>query len=138
MIRVAGKGTGFPEMLAQPGAAHLENAPYRTAANGSGLPPDIGVVMGGPAAHAIEVLRDMGAVHTEFLGEIDQGQMALGEIRRLDGPVIDLRVAIECPVRRPRRVDLMIPNALQIRWLRPRPRRGDQQVAAELIVYCRQ
>ena len=45
-------------------------------------------------AHAVEVLRNVSAVHAELLGEFDQGQVTFGKVRRLDGPVVNLGIAV--------------------------------------------
>ena len=47
------------------------------AADRPGLPPDVGIVVGHPAAHAVEVLGDVGPVHAELLGQLHQRQVAL-------------------------------------------------------------
>ena len=121
-------------MLAEPRRADLEDRPLRTARHRAGLPPDVGVVMRHPAPRAVEVFRDVGAIDAQLLGQIDQWKVALGEVGYFHRPVVDLRIAIDRPVGRPGRVQVLVPNPLKVGWLAARARRRDQQVAAELEI----
>jgi len=104
-------------MLAEPRAADLKNRPLRLAGNRPDRAPDVRVVMRHPTACAVKLSRDVCAVHADFAREFEQWQMTLGKIRGLDRPVIDFRVAVQRPVRGPRREERVVPDALQIRRL---------------------
>ena len=87
----------------------------------------------GPAfhSHTAGELFPTGLIHAD---QIDEGLMKLGEIAGLCQPIIHLDVDIEVIVRGPWRLFISIPNTLQVRWEAARTRRGDQEVAAELVV----
>ena len=62
----------------------------------------------------------------------EQRLVQLGEVGRLGRPVVHLGVDVDRVVRAPRRPQLVVPDALQVRRLRARAAAGDQQVAAVL------
>ena len=93
----------LPDVLTQPRAAHLKDSPFGLAGNRTNRAPYVRVVMCHPPACAIKFRGHVRAIHADLACEFEQRQMTFGKIRRFDRPVIDLRVAVDGPVRRPRR-----------------------------------
>jgi hypothetical protein len=58
--------------------------------------------------------------------------VALGEVRKLDRPVVHLQVDVRRVRRRPRGLDKVVPDALEVERLPAGARAGDHQVAREL------
>ena len=120
---VAGEGKMFPGMLAEPGAADLKDRPAGLPGNRPRRAPEVGVVMRHPTPRAVQPGRYVRTVHAEFASQFDERRMALGKVGRLDGPIIDLGITIERPIRRPGWKERIVPNALEIGRLCARPRR---------------
>ena len=76
------------------------------------------------------VARTVSARSTPFAPAARRIRQRVGFAR----PVVHLGVDVDRVLAFPRRVQQVVPDALQVRWLRARPRTGDQQVAAELVV----
>ena len=58
--------------------------------------------------------------------------MALREVRHLGGPVVHLGVDVDGVVRAPGRVEVMIPDPLEVRGLGAGTRRRNQEIAPVL------
>ena len=93
-------------------------------------------MVGNEAARAVVISRGLSASHAKVVEQVPQRLLHLGQIRHVCRPVVHLDVDVDVVVGVPRRGDLVVPNALQIRGHRVRPRRSHQQVAAELKVGC--
>src|ERR1051326_6764679 len=127
----------LPEMLAEPGAGHRPVRPAgRSTARADRCAgaPDIGIVVSGPAAAAVVELRCLPTVDAQLVDQIEERFVTLGQVARLCRPVVHLGVDVQRPVRAPGRTDLVVPDALEIGGLRPRPRAGDEEIAAVLEV----
>ena len=135
--RVAAELVAIPEVQAQPRAAHRPHAPRGTV-NRRGRAPQVRVVMRHPAARAVLRLRGARAGHGEIIHHREQRLDALGEIARLGGPVIHLRVDVDGVFAAPRRACAVVPQPLQARRLTTGPRRADEQVTAKLIIQRRE
>ena len=131
---IAREGVVLPQVLGQPRVAGHEVRPLRVVPDRLGVAPDVGAVVRHPAAGAVVVPRHSGPVLAELPGQLQQRLVALGQVRCLDRPVVDLGVAVDRPVRPPRGVDRGVPDALQVGGLAARPGGGDQEVTAELVV----
>ena len=94
--------------------------------------PEIGVVMHHPAAAAVLFLRRARAADDEVVDHIEQRLMALAQVAQLGGPIIHLAIDVHRPLAFPRRIQLLVPDALQIGRLRTRTAAGDQEITAIL------
>ena len=70
----------------------------------------------------------------QLLGHPEQRLVALGEVGGIGQPVVHLEVDVGRVLAAPGRIDLLVPDALQVGGLTAGPRRGDHQVAAVLDV----
>ena len=70
--------------------------------------------------------------------QVEQRLVALGEVGHLHRPVVHLGVDVDGLLAVPGRLELIVPDPLQVGRLAARPAAGDQQVAAELEVEGRQ
>src|SRR6185369_9773434 len=91
--------------------------PPEWSIDGRRLSPEIGVVMTDPAARAVLNLRRARAILNQLRHHPKQRLVTLGEIRRLDGPVVHLRVDVDGVLAFPRRRHQVVPDALEIRGL---------------------
>ena len=102
-----------------------------------------------PAAAAPGILRDARRpallVRTEVLhrhvvkrflhrtDEVKERQVAFGEVRDLRAPIAHLEVDVVVVVARPGRMDLVVPDALQVKRQVPGTRSRDEHVASVLV-----
>ena len=121
----------LPEVSGQPGAARGEPAPVRPV-HRRGHTPDVGVLVVHPAARAVMFTGDGRALVGQFPDHPEQRLGALGQVRHLGRPVVHLGVDVRRVLRIPHGIHVLVPDPLQVGGLRPRPRRRDQHVAAEL------
>ena len=127
----------LPEVGAQPGASGREGSPVG-AIHRRRDAPEIGVLVLDPAARTVVLPRDLAALVGQLLDHPDERLRELAEVRHFGGPVVHLQVDVGRVLRVPRRVLVLVPDALEVRRLRAGPRRGDQQVARELEAQRRQ
>lgn len=133
-------------MLTEPYACHWPARPSRCAfrigiiASGrSGLCPDVRVMVGQPSA--IDAIVNFGrlcAIDSQAADEIGQWQEAFRKIGYFRRPVIHLSINVGRIIRSPRRLNVPVPDALQIGGQPARAGRGNQQVTTVLIVEFRQ
>ena len=126
---------GLPKMPRSPGCAGWPHA-VLSAPDRARPPPSVGRMVSDEAARAVVISRGLSASHAKVVEQVPQRLLHLGQIRHVCRPVVHLDVDVDVVVGVPRRGDLVVPNALQIRGHRVRPRRSHQQVAAELKVGC--
>ncbi len=126
-----------PELRAEPRTAGRPQPPFR-AVDGPGGPPDVGVVMQDPSARAVMRRRDLRAGPADVLDKPDERLHAFAEIGGIRQPVIHLKIDVGRVLAVPRRIDPIVPDALERRRLRSRTRRGNHEIAAVLQVKRRQ
>ncbi len=66
--------------------------------------------------------------------QVEQRKMTFGKVRTFGEPVVHLRIDVHRVLRSPRRIHTLVPDTLQIRGQRTRPRTRDQHVSAELKI----
>ena len=130
---IAGVLVAIPERQREPRAAGRPHAPLRSVDRCGGA-PQIGVVMRHPAAGAVHLARRARAGHRQVRHHRRQRVHRLGQVGRERRPVVHLGVDVDGVLAAPRRRHAVVPEALQVRRLRTRPRAGDEQVAAVLEV----
>ena len=113
--------------------AQISGRPHRLNPHRTGTAPHIGRVCHGPAFHS-HTARELFPTRLIHADQIDEGLMKLCEIAGLSQPVIHLDIDVEVVVRGPWWLFISIPNTLQVRRKAARTRRGDQEIAAELVV----
>jgi len=129
IIAIAAERVVLPEVQAVPGVGRFVPLPAQAARRIVRRPHR-------PAAHRPRCLELGGGLGCFPPGlkltgdEIDQGQMALGQVRRLRGPVVHLNVDVHVVVAVPGWRIAVVPQSLQIGGQSGPSRRGDQQVAA--------
>jgi len=136
-VAVAGEEVVLVEVSAEPGAAHAPVGPRGRAhafADGVGGSPDVDVVVGAPAGEAVVFFGGDGAGLAEAIDEVEERTSAFGEVGGFGGPVVHLDVDVGSPVGAPRRGDLVVPNALEIRGLGAGAGAADEEIAAVLEV----
>ena len=70
----------------------------------------------------------------ESTDEVEQRLFALAEVGLACRPVVHLHIDIGVIVYTPRSVNVVVPYTLEVGWHIARTRRGDEQIAAKLIV----
>ena len=128
---VAGEKIMFPQMLAEPRATADPDAVV-AGVDGRGAAPEVGVVVQHPAARAVMRLGGLRAGHGAIGNHVEERCGAFGKIRHFGGPVIHLGVDVHRPFAVPRRMERVIPDALQIRGLTTGAAAGDEQIPAIL------
>ena len=121
----------LPDVGAHPGGAHHPIGGGDAAVLGRAVPPQIRVVVGHKAPGAVHLLGHLLATGVHALQQIEEGQVALGEVAHLHRPVVHLRVDIDGVLAVPGRLKLAVPHALEVGGQRARPAGGDGQVAAK-------
>ncbi len=130
-VDVTGEQVVVPDQGGQPGATGLPHPPLRSV-DDRGAPPRVGVVVRHPAAGAVLRLGHPGAGHGQVVDHVEDRAEALGQVRRVGGPVVHRQVGVDGELRVPGRSHLVVPDALQVRRLGARPRGRDEQIPAEL------
>ena len=121
----------LPDVGAHPGGAHHPIGGGDAAVLGRAVPPQIGVVVGHKAPGAVHLLGHLLATGVHALQQIEEGQVALGEVAHLHRPVVHLRVDIDGVLAVPGGLKLAVPHALEVGGQRARPAGGDGQIAAK-------
>ena len=121
----------LPEVEAEPWAAGDPDAVVG-GVDGGGAAPEVEVVVERPAAGAVMFLRGDAAGFAEFFEGFEERIVALGEIGALGGPVVHLGVDVAGVFGIPRRIEGIVPDALQVGGLAACAGRADEQVAAVL------
>src|SRR6266851_1295353 len=96
---VSGVVVVIPEVEGEPRSAHGPDAPAE-GVDGGGVAPDVGVVMDDGAAG--------------FVDEIEEWSVEGGEVGAIGQPVVHLGVDVDGVLRAPRRIDRVVPDALEI------------------------
>ena len=122
-----------PELDAEPGAAGRPQAPLR-AVDRPDRAPEIGVVVQHPAARPVVRRGHLGAGRAHLFDEADQRLHALAEVGGIGQPVVHLEIDVGRVLAAPRRIDLVVPDALEVRRLRAGAGRTDHQVPPVLDV----
>src|SRR5436190_1302760 len=120
----------FPQMQAKPcapGRPDPVNVVDRCRAA-----PKIGIMMRHPTPTAVLLFCGSRATDGEVVDQVEQWLVTLTKIADLRGPVIHLAVDVERPLAFPRRIEQIIPDALQIRRLSSRAAARNQKVATIL------
>ncbi len=131
-LLVAGELIMFPQVLAEPRAAGGPEAPGTVDRGGS--PPEIGVVVGDPAAGPPLHLGGAGAGFGEILDHGHERLDALAQIGGFGRPVVHLGVDVDRVLAAPGRVQAVVPKALERGRLSALARGTDEQVAAVLEI----
>ena len=121
----------LPEVCRQPCSTCGEHAP-RGAVDGTCDTPEVCVMMGHPSLTAIHLLSCDGTSLTEVLDHREEGLLRLRKITHERRPVVHLGIDVDGVFRVPGRVDLIVPDTLQIGGLSTWLRGGDQQVTTIL------
>src|SRR5262245_46376517 len=104
----------IPEVQAQPGCAHGPQSPLHSI-DWNRMSPEVGVVMNYKATSAVKILRHILAITSGALDQLEEWFMKLGEITNFCGPVVHLRVDVNCVLAVPGWFELVIPKPLEIR-----------------------
>ena len=131
MFGVARVEIVLPKMLAKPCATGRPHSPLRPV-NRRGAAPEVRVVMGDPATGPVVDLRRVPSRRLQLTDHAQQWFVAFAQVADLRHPVVHLDVDVDGVLAPPGRVDLVVPDALQVQGLRPGPRPGDHQIAAIL------
>ncbi len=128
---IAGEEIVFPEMLAEPGTAHGPHA-EPGCIDRSGPAPEVDVVVRHPAAAVVVDAGGLRAGDGDLPEHVEEGLVALGEVRHLGRPVVHLGVDVDRVLAAPGWRDRLIPDALEVGGLSAGAAAGDQEIAAEL------
>ena len=96
--------------------------------------PEVRVVMGNEAARTVVHPRGLRPASRSSSSRSNSGSWHSREVADLGGPVVHLGVDVDRVLAAPGGVQVVVPEALEVRRLAARPRAGDQQVAAKLEV----
>ena len=118
----------------KPSAAGGPPSAGEVSVDGTGNAPDVRVVVRNPALRAVHLLRSLRAGDGKVLEHGEKRLGKLGQVRHLARPVVHLGVDVHSVLRAPRRIEAVVPEALEIRGLRAGLRAGDEQVASEAEV----
>ena len=122
------------QCLAQPGRAQRPVAPDHAvlaqAADRVTVAPDIGIVMDHHARRIIIGPGSLFGFGPAGLQQREQRRQAVAQAEQAGAPVIHFRIDIDGIVAAPGRLEMLIPDALQIHRLCPGAGGGDHQVAA--------
>ena len=131
MFGVAGIEIVLPKMLAEPRATRRPHSPLRTV-NRRRAAPEVRVVMGDPATGPVVDFGRLPSRRLQLADHAQQGLVAFAEVADFRHPVVHLDVDVDRVLASPGRIDLVVPDALQIQGLRTGARAGDHQIAAVL------
>ena len=101
-----------------------------------GAEPEVGVVMKHPPAAAVHLFRGARAADAQIVDHVPERGATLGDVGDLAGPVVHLEVDVGRVLAFPRRVEQLVPHALEIGGLRAGTTRGDEHVPAVLEEEC--
>ena len=87
-----------------------------------------------PTIGTVVALRRAVSRCYERVHVIKQRRVALGEVADFRHPIVHLEVDVGVEIAVPRRVHVLIPDALQIRRQAPWPRTPHQQIPSELEI----
>ena len=121
----------LPEVGGQPGTSRGEHAPG-CAVHRTSDAPEVGVVVGHPSLAAIHLTSRNGTRLTEVADHREERLLRLCEVTHEGRPVVHLGIDVDGVFRIPGRIDLVVPDTLQIGGLSTRLRGGDEQVTAIL------
>ena len=126
----------LPQMMTEPSATGLPDAVH--IVDRSCTAPMISVVMRHPTPRAILLLGRACAADHEIVNHVEQRLVTLTEIRDLDGPIVHLGVDVDRVFTFPRRIELLVPDALKISGLVTRTAAGDEKITSVLEMQRRQ
>ncbi len=135
-VLVPGEQVVFPEVVTEPGPAGRPDAV--DVVDRRGAPPVVGVVVDHPPPGAVLLPGGPRAADGQVVDQVEQGLVALAEVRALRRPVVHLDVDVGGVLAPPGGVEQLVPDALEVGRLVARPAAGDEQVAPELEVERRQ
>ena len=92
--------------------------------------PQVGVVVRHPAVRAVHAQRHLRPVRLHPAQVVEKRQVHLGQVAHLRAPVVHFRVDVDGVLAVPRRVEIVVPNALQIRRQRAGTRASREQIAS--------
>ena len=110
--------------------------PACTPSIGTGMSPQICVVMDHETASAVKVFRQSAPVFTRIFNQVEQRLVQFRKVADFSGPVVHLRVDIDGVLAVPGRLHLIVPFALKIRGHRSGTAARNQQVTSKLKVEC--
>ena len=84
-----------------------------------------------PAVRAVHAQRHLRPVRLHPAQVVEKRQVHLGQVAHLRAPVVHFRVDVDGVLAVPRRVEIVVPNALQIRRQRAGTRASREQIAPE-------
>src|SRR5690349_15663201 len=108
-------------MRGQPGSAGGPHA-EAGAIDGSGSPPEIGVMMANPATGTVHGLGSVLSRSGYLANQLEQRFGAFGEVRFFHEPIIHLSIDVDGVLAAPGRTDRVVPEPLKVCRLRPWPR----------------
>jgi hypothetical protein len=106
----------FPEMESEPTATEGPEPNSWVTIYGSGISPEVGIVVGNPTAAAIEALGYIFSCLCETADEVEEGKLAFDEVGRTGEPVVHLQVDVDGVLAFPRWRHLLVPDALEVGW----------------------
>ena len=120
-------------MTDQPAPAHR---PKGTGAvvDGFSVPPNVHIVVGDPTGVAIHVTCGLPTVDGQFFDGFKKGLLAFGEVGHFGGPIVHLGIDVDGVCAVPGWRQLVVPNALQVKWLASGTGTRNHQVAAILKI----
>ena len=131
--RVSGELVVVPEREGHPRPGHGRDAP--DAVGDAGPAEGVGQMVEGPAAGAVGLAGRHGAGDGQAADEVGQGRDGLRQIGDFGRPIVHLQVDVGVEVGIPGRLEVLVPDALEIGGKGGRAaRRAHEQVAAVLEV----
>ena len=124
-------------MLAKPCISHRPCPTIRTV-HRTRHTPQIRIMMQHPATTTIHSTGSFTPILAQFTYHLDEWFMKFGQVGDFRRPVIHLSLNVGRIIRSPRRLNVPVPDALQIGGQPARAGRGNQQVTTVLIVEFRQ
>ena len=110
---IAAEEVVLPQMLREPRRAHRPQPRARQIA-GAREAPDVGDVMRHESSRAVVNAGCLSSRLAQRLDEVEQRQVAFGEIRDFRRPVVHLQIDVQVVVAVPWRVHAVGPESLQV------------------------
>ena len=123
-----------PEMEGEPAASHEPVGCGEVAVGRTGVGPDVGVVVGDEPPAPIHDPRGFFARFDEAFDQVEEGFVALGEVGDFGRPVIHFRVDVDGVFGTPCWLEVLVPDALEIRGEATGAAARDEQVAPEVKI----
>ena len=110
---IARKLIVLPKVCGKPSASAGIHAPW-SAIHGPGNAPEVGVVVSYPATATIHHLRSLGTCFAQVANHREERLGCLAEVADLGRPIVHLGIDVDGIFAVPRRILLVVPNALQV------------------------